>query len=168
MLQLINIASPEDAPRIDALMGEQRNNPLFVADDLGFIERHISEEGFTLLIESPDPEEAELSAFLILRFPGEAQDNLGRDLDFSAGELNKCVHMESLVVSLVAQGQGMGGMLISAGLKEAAKRGAEFAFATVHPDNTASLKSFYKNGFEVKADVIKYGGKPRKLLFRKL
>ncbi len=161
-------ASVKDVERIDALMGEQRENPLFVADDEDFIKRHISGEGVTLLAGTEGTGESVLSGFLILRFPKEAPDNLGRDLKLPEGRLEEVVHFESLVVSKAAQGQGLGGKLIAEGLKEAAKHGRRFALSTVHPDNLPSLKSFFKNGFEVRAEVIKYGGKPRRILYKEL
>ncbi len=163
---MVRIAGTADIPEIAALMHAHEEHPWFAADNEAFVERHLASEGMILL--AGEEESGAFLGFLILRFPGGAADNLGRDLPVPSSELGQCVHMESMIVSEAARGRGIGTRLVEEGVKAAGKKSALHAFATVHPDNLASLKSLEKNGFERKKQVLKYGGQPRIIMYRKL
>ena len=165
----IELAGEQDIDEIEALMRrteQQMENPeWFVADDRDFIRRHIEEEGRTVIARS---DSSRLAGFFILRFPGAAEDNLSRDIPGIACLPEEAVHMESAAVDPAFRGQGLQRARAAYGERIAAAMGFRFAFATVHPDNRASLTSMQRQGFDIAATKEKYGGRMRHILVKRL
>lgn len=136
------------------------NKDLFVPDDRAFIEKHISEKGFILVAVNTDTDE--ISGFLIVRYPGMEKDNLGREI-LTDDMLLSVAHMESAAVLPAARGNGLEHRLLNHALSLLPDN-IRYCFATVHPKNTASLKSFEKAGFLVIKHCHKYGGLERFVL----
>ena len=88
---------------MDAAAAALDNPDLFVADDRAFIARHLGREGFTLLALA----EGRAAGFLIVRLPGMAEDNLGRDLGLPPEMLGRVAHMESTAVLSPFRGHGI-------------------------------------------------------------
>lgn len=132
----------------------------FVADDADMIEAHIEKEG-VILIACVDGKKA---GFFIVRFPGTAEDNLGKDIGIS--DLEKVAHMESTAVLPAYRGRGVMAKLLLAAEEEAVREGFRFLCATVHPDNIKSLHNFEKAGFQIKKRMKKYGGKERYIVYK--
>ena len=162
----LQLAGEQDIDEIEALMRrteQQMENPeWFVADDRDFIRRHIQEEGRTVIARS---DSSRLAGFFILRFPGAAEDNLSRDIPGIACLLEEAVHMESAAVDPAFRGQRA---MAAYGERITAAMGFRFAFATVHPDNRASLTSMQWQGFDIAATKEKYGGRMRHILVKRL
>ena len=165
----LQLAGEQDIDEIEALMRrteQQMENPeWFVADDRDFIRRHIEEEGRTVIARS---DSSRLAGFFILRFPGAAEDNLSRDIPGIACRPEEAVHMESAAVDPAFRGQGLQRAMAAYGERIAAAMGFQFAFATVHPDNRASLTSMQRQGFDIAATKEKYGGRLRHILIKRL
>lgn len=142
----------------------------YVADDEDFVRCHIKETGFVLNAFW----NGAIAGFLMIRFPEKSEDNLGyslfeewnsQNLDPKA-ELLKTAHMESVVVRPSFRGHHIQKELITEAISILKKQNFRHLMATVHPENKASLISFQKNGFQIKATVKKYGGLSRHILYR--
>ena len=154
----------------------------FVSDDETFIREHIEKKGFTMVAErqigenDPEAETAPLvpfapftsriGAFLIVKFPGLSEKNLGHILGMPNEQLLKVAHMESAAVLPSWRGMGLQGRLLKAAEKELLGGPHTRLMATVHPDNRFSLENFLREGYEVKATVRRYGGLLRHVLLK--
>jgi ribosomal protein S18 acetylase RimI-like enzyme len=131
---------------------------------------------------------SEAAGVLLVTFPGDSDENLagdilGADEDLteifaSAGSVSenpqKCrqkilmstAHIETTAVKPEFQGNGLQSKMISAALDYIAANygNIKYVCATVSPDNTPSLKSFIKCGFNIVLTKKKYGGKMRHIL----
>lgn len=174
ILEIMNSAVEKDTARQD----------WYVTDDEAFVRRHITDEGYTLkyIIDN------ETVAFLVVRHPGEAEDNLGRYLPevgqrrgLSAKKCHRaagipenitdlsCVaHMESAAVHLAHRGKGLQGKLLQYAAEIEQNRGTRFLMATVHPDNIYSLGNLERAGYKCILETEKYGGLRRKVMCREL
>lgn len=136
------------------------NTSWFCTDDEEFIKRHISKEGFIIKAVYKD----KIAGYLIIRFPKEADDNLGNYLNISDQQRLKVAHMESTAVL-----QDFRGMNILKKLLENAEANLEvnnykYYMATVHPDNVYSLNNFLSLGYKIVVTTKKYGGLTRHVL----
>ena len=161
----IKIAEPKDVTNIHNLMENVYENledkSLFFCDDLDYVQRHIKNEGFAIKVE----QNGKLVASLIVRFPGNAEDNLGRDVGLE--EIHKVAHIESIVVDAKYRGNGLQDKMIKFAEEVIFRRGYTYLMATVSPDNKHSLDNFERNGYEVKKVKEKYGGLRRAILLKK-
>jgi ribosomal protein S18 acetylase RimI-like enzyme len=126
---------------------------------------------------------SEAAGVLLVTFPGDTEENLAGDIlgaDFfenysgGAGNLQKdrkkiltsTAHIESTAVKPEFQGNGLQSKMILAACDYIVANYSDIKYvcATVSPDNTASLKSFIKCGFNIALTKEKYGGKMRHIL----
>ena len=133
---------------------------LYVCDDYEFVKRHIDQEGFGLVVCN-DVEE--IVAGFLFRFPGAAEDNLGRDILLSEEELEKVVHMESVVVLPEYRGNHLQEKMLRYAETLIDKTKYKYLLATVSPDNSASCRSFENYGYQVAITKEKYGGLIRRI-----
>lgn len=188
-MQQIVFATQEDVPEMLALMngatGAETPDDWYVTDDEEFVRRHIggemqaqdyrghhAPEGYTLkyIIDG------ELAAFLIVRYPGEAADNLGLELlnipieVVAEGQelLYHVAHMESAAVHPAHRGKGLQGKLLAKAEEIEVFRGTGYLMATVHPDNIYSLRNLEAAGYLCIRETEKYGGLRRKVMCKVL
>ncbi|MFC5359579.1 GNAT family N-acetyltransferase [Azospirillum himalayense] len=113
--------------------------------------------------------ESALSAFLAVQFPGRAANNLGRDYGLPEGDLDRALHFTGILVHPHRRGQGLHRRLI-----ETAAQGVlppdrhRYWFATVRPENTASVRGMLSVGMHVFARKPKHDGHDRLLFVRDL
>lgn len=171
----IKKAVPEDCQELYRLMTDTaasvRNKDWFFPDSLEFIKTHIEDKGLILkACPSEEGEEANpliqerLAAFLLIRFPGPTEDNLGSYLHLPRKELVQVAHMETVAVASGFTGNGLQRKLLIEGEKAAAAAGCCHFMATVHPDNHYSLTNFQHLGYKKIAEALKYGGLRRWVL----
>lgn len=162
------MAEAKDLPAIMKLMMEAKaevpNPDWFETDDEEFAEKHISEEGFTILAEH----EGKIAALMLVRIPGKHEDNLGEYLNLDEEEMEKVAHLETAVVSAEFQGNRLQYRLFCMAEEMVQERNCRYLMATVHPDNIFSLNNMKKLGMECAAEVEKYGGKRRYVMWRKI
>lgn len=149
---------------MDAAASGMAHPEYYVTDDREFVERHIEEEGFTLLWK----EKGETVGFLLVHLPGDGEENLGRDGEVPPEELCRVAHMESAAVLPRFQGNGLQKKLVAAAEELLRRRGIRYAFSTVHPENAPSLRSMRAQGYEIVQTKEKYGGKLRHILGKEL
>lgn len=147
----------------------------FVSDDEAFIREHIDSKGFTMIAEKPDFQGCEegkgnpphrIGGFLIVKFPGLSEKNLGHTLHMPEENLLRVAHMDSAAVLPSWRGQGLQGKLIDAAERELIGGPYTLLMATVHPENRFSLENFLRRGYTVKATVRRYGGLLRYVLLK--
>lgn len=129
-----------------------------------FFEKHMCEEGVTIGAFS----EKRLVAYALLRFPYEAEDNLGRDLGFNHQERQTIVHLEECGVGPTYRGKGLQSELTHRRLMIASALGYRHACVTISPDNLPSLSSHFRHGLTVRLLTKKYGGFNRFVLHKRL
>ena len=135
---------------------------LFIPETRQSLKQHLEQDGFILLAE-----EDRLAGYLMVRFPGTAPDNLAADAVLSPEDAPYCAHMESVAVHPDFRGRGLQKQLLEqAELRLMGK--APFALATVAPENHASLSSFLSRNYVVAATKVKYGGKLRHIVVKKI
>lgn len=160
-------AVDEDLWKIMNVMREASrcgNPEYYLMDDAQFVSRHFSDEGFILLCK----ESKRAAGFLIVRIPGQSEDNLGRDVGINEHELNYVAHMESIAVLPKFRGNGIQRQLIKEAEARLEAQEMRWCMATVHPDNVYSLDNFLKLGYHVEGLKKKYGGKLRCIVKKNL
>jgi ribosomal protein S18 acetylase RimI-like enzyme len=159
----IRRATPADATSVHALMTAARG-PLYCANDLEFVRQHIADEGFTVVALAGEA----MVGFCVVRFPGEAADNLGRDAHLTMHDLARVVHVESLAVAPDFRGSGLQQALITQCEAALDRSSVSWLLCTVAPANVPSLRNFAALGYRVVATVHKYGGHERYVLAKQL
>lgn len=183
----IRLARCEDARTFHDVMQEAYdsldNKDLYICDDYEYVRAVLEnpDTGFGLMYcqEKPDgnpkekpgrePDSGYCAGVLLVTFPGEAEDNLARDLSLE-GYLMAAAHIESAAVRAESRGNGIQKKLIEYACDYLCRKcgNIRYAMATVSPDNIPSLKSFEKAGFKIMLTKEKYGGKLRHILMREI
>ncbi len=168
MLIKIREATMADVPwlhQVDlAVLESIPDKELFCIEDKAFLRRHIQAEGFTLIACAEDVP----AAYVQVRIPGYAQDNLGLDASLDQGQLPLVGHVESVAVLPGFRGLGLQRQLTAAAEEMMARRGLVWSMATVAPQNPHSLGNFTSMGYCVVCEKEKYGGHKRCILLKKL
>ncbi len=183
----LRLAKISDTGRIHLLMQEVyeelQDKSIFICDDLDHVRKYIEGNGFGVVgvisVSSSEGEDyaksqengqadEEIVSSLIVQFPGLNEDNLGRDMGLSEGELLKVAHFESAVVRKDCRGQGL-----ERRMAEYAERNIDISkyryfMATVSPDNPASYKTAEKLGYKCIAEKEKYGGYSRRIYLKEV
>ncbi len=164
---IYRIAEIKDAMEIHSLMEqvyEQLDDQtLYVCDGLSFVQEHLSEKGFGLVVTF----EEQLVGGLIVRFPQMEKDNLGLDIGLPESELCHVAHMESVVVHPDFRGRGIQSKLLQKAEEVLKKDQYQYLMATVAPKNAASIRSFENNGYQCVKTKEKYGGFLRRIYLKK-
>ena len=159
----IRVADGTDAQTIYDLMVEVyeqlENKSLYVCDDLAFVKRHISQEGFTVVACT---KEDKIVGSLILRIP-DAEDNLGKDIGFSEEECQRVIHVESAVVAPLYRGNALQRRMLQIAETMIDRVKYSYLMATVSPDNPASYKTLESLGYELIVTKEKYDGLMRRI-----
>lgn len=158
IIDSIQLATPADVETIDRIMQftvqNIKNRDWFFDDDIHFIRRHInSAEGYTLKYMV----DGEIAGFLIIRYPGGDDDNLGLYLNLTDEQLQTVAHMESTCVLPQYRGRRIFQQLTARALEiERAKNRTRYFMGTAHPDNQYSMNIFLQSGFHIAKTVRKY------------
>ena len=99
-----------------------------------------------------------LIAYSIIRIPGLADDNLGRDINLPQGELLKVVHLQAAAVHPAYRGNGLQRKLAAAHLQVIEEMGYEHVCCTVSPKNPISLGNILSCGLVIEGLCPKMQG----------
>lgn len=161
---IIKKAKIEDAEQMHLIMknvyNELDDQSLFVCDDLDFVRQHIENEGLAVVAKN---ENDQIVGCSIVRYPGESDDNLGRDLGLAEDDWSRVVHMESCVVLPQYRGNNLQYKMLKYAEKLIDTSKKNIFLATVSPENPSSYKSFEKNGYSLEMTKEKYGGLMRRI-----
>ena len=144
---------------------ELENKELYICDDLEFVKANMEENGFCIVAYDC---KGNIAGTFLIRYPGDAEDNLGRDLNFSVAEQKRVVHMESAVVLPEYRGNHLQSKMLQYGEAFIDKEKYQYLMATVSPDNPASYKSLEKNGYRHVLTKEKYQGLKRRIYCKKI
>jgi ribosomal protein S18 acetylase RimI-like enzyme len=109
-----------------------------------------------------------LIAYSIIRLPGKAEDNLGRDIGLPEIDLNKVAHLQAAVVHPAHRGRGLQRRMAMAHLAVIEDLGYEHVCCTVSPKNPVSLGNIFSNGFVIKNLTPKFEGWWRYIMYKKI
>lgn len=134
-----------------------------VDDDM--IRAVLGEKGLTIALMV----RGKLSGFVSFYFPGDAQDNLGRDAGLSEQELQHVVHWERCLIDPEFRGNNMqfrmGELLVPA--TRELNRNYRYMCATVSPSNYPSLHQLFEQQKMIAVALkIKYGNLWRLVFFQ--
>ena len=107
-----------------------------------------------------------LVAYSIIRIPGLAEDNLGRDLNLTEEKQMKVAHLQATVVHPHFRGNGLQRKMARAHLEEIAEMGYEHVCCTVSPKNPVSLSNILSCGFVIRGLIPKFGEWWRYIMYK--
>jgi GNAT superfamily N-acetyltransferase len=99
-----------------------------------------------------------LAAYSIIRIPGEAADNLGRDLNLPSEELGNVAHLQAIAVHPAYRGSGLQRRMERAHLEVIEELGFKHICCTISPENPISLRNTLQCGFLIKGLRPKFEG----------
>jgi predicted GNAT family acetyltransferase len=107
-----------------------------------------------------------LVAYSIIRIPGLAEDNLGRDLFLTKKEQMKVAHLQATVVHPHFRGNGLQKKMARAHLEVIAEMGYEHVCCTISPKNPVSLSNILSCSFVIRGLIPKFGGWWRYIMYK--
>ena len=137
----------------------------FICDNLEYVKDILSGQGFAVV--ACDTNDT-IVGNLLVKYPGLNEENLGYDVSLSTEKLHKVLHMDSSTVLPRHRGRGLEAKMIVYAESLVDTSLYQYSFATVAPENIASLKSLKKNGYEVMVTKEKYGGLMRCVMMKTL
>ena len=158
----------------------------FICDDLDYVKDILSGHGLGVVACD---ERGKIVGNLLVKYPGLSEENLGYDvfrkaedssddnsnssslyrecsIMLSEDNLMRVLHMDSASVLPEHRGHGLEHRMIAFAETLVDTSKYHYAFATVAPENIASLKSLEKNGYQVMVTKEKYGGLTRSILMK--
>ena len=165
----IRLATLDDAYTIwkimDTCAQAMKHKEYFICDDLDYVKDILSGHGFGVV--ACDADES-IVGNLLVKYPGLDEENLGYDVSLSTEKLHKVLHMDSSTVLPRHRGHGLEAKMIAYAETLIDTSKYRYSFATVAPENRASLRSLEKNGYQVMVTKEKYGGLMRCVMMKKL
>ena len=135
-------------------LGLVEDKSWYAVDSEEFVAKCIEGQGFTLKAIV----EGNIAGFLTVRYPWGDDDNLGYYIGLSEEEKMYVAHMESAAVLPEYRGLRIQNQLMARGFELLKETEYKYVMGTAHPDNVFSVNNFHKLGYEIVADVKKYGG----------
>ena len=135
----------------------------FICDDLDYVKDILSGQGFGIVACDTN---GTIIGNLLVKYPGLTDENLGYDVKLSTEKLNMVLHMDSATVLPEHRGHGLEAKMIAYAETLVDTTKYRYSFATVAPENLASLKSLEKNGYEVMVTKEKYGKYQRYIMMK--
>ena len=186
-------AAIEDAHEIwtvmDTCFQALEHKEYFICDDLDYVKDILSGHGFGVVTCDMN---GKIVGNLLVKYPGLSEENLGYDVFMPLGKgnnimpkttllpvnesavwlipdtLTHVLHMDSASVLPEHRGHGLEYRMIAYAETLVDISKYYYSFATVAPENTASLKSLEKNGYQVMVTKEKYGGVMRCVMMKAL
>ncbi|MEK8126469.1 GNAT family N-acetyltransferase [Paenibacillus filicis] len=109
-----------------------------------------------------------LVAYSVLASPGKAEGNLGREFGVPEAELPRVWVLDSTIVHESGRGLGLQRLFNDLREQRARQLGGHYLYATVHPDNAASLRNLEHAQLVLQFTRPMYGGVLRHCLAKKL
>lgn len=135
-------------------LGLVEDKSWYAVDGEEFVAKCIEGQGFTLKAMV----DGNMAGFLTIRYPWKDDDNLGDYIGLSEEEKMFVAHMESAAVLPKYRGLRIQNQLMARGFERLKETEYKYVMGTAHPDNVFSVNNFLKLGYEIVADVKKYGG----------
>ena len=162
----LRTAKIEDAEDVHNIMQTVydllEDKSLYVCDDLNYVKEQIK-NGLGVVACN---KEGKIIASFVIRFPKDALDNLGKDLNLPLSVLDRVVHMETAAVLPEYRGKGLQRRMLAYAENMIDKSKYNIFVATVSPNNPASCKTFEKLGYTNILTKEKYGGLERRIYMK--
>lgn len=168
LMKQAEISEAEDVARlIQDVWERMEQKDWYVADNAEYT-AGMMRSGKGIVYKAVEPMTGTMAAVFMVTFPGDGEENLGRDIGLSGGELERVVHMESMAVLPEYRGNHLQRRMMQAaetGLKDA---GYRYLMGTVHPDNQFSRNNFLSQGYQIVMTKEKYGGYLRDIFLKEI
>ena len=189
----LRLATFEEAYEIWSIMDicyqALEHKEYFICDDLEYVKNILSGNGFGV---AACDHNGKIVGNLLVKYPGITDENLGydvfvtsknsknefinsllnrinnSDIQLTSDNLNRVLHMDSASVLPDHRGHGLEQKMIAFAETLVDISKYCYSFATVAPENTASLKSLEKNGYQVMVVKEKYEGLVRCVMMKTL
>ena len=166
----LRLATLDDAYSIwqimDTCAQAMEHKEHFICDNLDYVKDILSGHGFAVVACDMDEN---IVGNLLVKYPGLTDENLGYDIfPKDTNALEKVLHMDSSTVLPEHRGHGLEAKMIAYAESLVDTSKYHYSFATVAPDNPASLKSLERNGYQVMVTKEKYGGLMRCVMMKTL
>jgi len=162
-------AAPQDADEMYSLMetvyGELDDKSIFVCDSREHVKSMLAGNGFGVVVLNGSHE---IIGCFLCKYPGDSEDNLGKDIILPKSGLDSVVHAETAVVLPEYRGNALQAKMLRLAEKLIDKKKYHYLLATVSPDNPASFKTLETNGFKHVVTMEKYGGFFRRIYCKKI
>lgn len=99
----------------------------------------------------------DLVAYRYIAVPGSRPGNMGYDLNFDKGIMNRVAHLETTVVHPNYRGNNLQSLTLQTGIERLRNSDTHHLLCTVSPFNFFSLANIMGNGLQIKALKRKYG-----------
>lgn len=164
---VIKIASKEHVEEIYKVMGEVydrlENKTLYVCDNLEYVKSHIADEGFAVIACNKN---SKIVGSFIFKYPGQSDDNLGRDIGLDDNKLEQVVHMEASVVLPEYKGRGLQLAMLKYAEELIDKSKYKYFMAAVSRDNPLSYRTFEESGYSLEMTKEKSDGLMRSIYLK--
>jgi ribosomal protein S18 acetylase RimI-like enzyme len=155
--------SIQDLVSLQSLIAENLPEPeIFRLHDIEDFRDVFQSEHSVIGVTTPEG----LAAYSIIRIPGLAEDNLGRDIDLTKGEQLRVAHLQAMAVHPHFRGNGLQRRMASAHLHVVENMGYEHVCCTISPRNPISLHNILSCGFVIKGLIPKFGGWWRYIMYK--
>jgi len=135
---------------------------IFRLDTEDYFRRHFDAERGVIGAFAGD----RLIAYGILSFPGESEDNFGRDIGLPPDELKSVAHLETSAVHPDYRGNGLQKKIFEIHFRTLENGNYAHALCTVSPKNYPSLRNMFDAGMVIRAVKIKFGWMLRYILHK--
>lgn len=171
MTFVIEKAAEEDylvfASTIKAVYDALEQKEWFAADDVDYM-RHMLKDGCGVGYKALEETTKAVAGIFLVTFPGDSDENLGRDIGLKEEELPFVAHMDLVAVLLPYRGAGLQKKLMQHAEKELADSGCRYLMCTVHPENKYSRQNVMDQGYEPVKTALKYGGYLREIFLKRI
>ncbi|MBR3602058.1 MAG: hypothetical protein IKL49_07030 [Lachnospiraceae bacterium] len=171
----LRLATSEDASEIWSVMDTcyqaLEHKEYFICDDLEYVKDILSGHGFGVVACD---DYGKIVGNLLVKYPGTDAENLGYDVFRDEDKhhlykkLNRVLHMDSASVLPKHRGHKLEHQMITFAETLVDTSRYCYSFATVAPENTASLKSLEKTGYRIMVTKEKYSGLIRCVMMKEL
>lgn len=162
-MKFLNRDSLRELVGLQNLIGENLSEPeIFKLHNNNDFENIFQSENSVIGVETVDG----LVAYSIIRIPGLAEDNLGRDIELPREEHTQVAHLQATAVHPIFRGNGLQQKLARAHLEELEKMGYKHVCCTVSPRNPISLGNIISCGFVIKGLIPKFDGWWRYIMYK--
>lgn len=173
MLQITEIKKEEAGQALELIHEVYRELPeksWFSLDGDKELCNYMTESGFALKAGEEECEEThfEIAAVFIARTTNLGEENLGEYLKLNPEEMQKVAHMEIAMVRKEYRGQGLQKRMMQEAETRLKEAGYRYLMGTAHPENVYSVNNFKRLGYEIVAEVLKYGGLPRYVFYKEI
>jgi ribosomal protein S18 acetylase RimI-like enzyme len=162
-MKFLNKDSLRELVGLQNLIGENLSEPeIFKLHNNKDFKNIFQSENSVIGVETVDG----LVAYSIIRIPGLADDNLGRDIELPREEHTEVAHLQATAVHPLFRGNGLQQKMARAHLDELEKMGYKHVCCTVSPRNPISLANIMSCGFVIKGLIPKFDNWWRYIMYK--